>query len=165
MEDLSYLSEEEKKTLADLQPAAKALFLKMRKETAVQERAKLKVEESQARKRRREVLDGLEDKLDDEWIKKTKQGGDEEVGMLAEGVKALKQEMDWLTKKQVRKIQYITYMKEPTKITLYTKNRPCKWFFEGGILNKKIPSFFFAHFLLYEIFSSKNVHSAKYTMN
>ncbi len=100
-EDLSYLSEEEKQTLAGLQPAAKALFLKMRQETATRERAKVMVEESSARKRRREVLDDLEEKLDEDWIKKTKQGGDEEVGLLAEGVKALKQEMDWLTNKQV----------------------------------------------------------------
>ena len=41
--DLQYLTEAEKRTLIGLDPPAQALFLKMRQETAEQERAKMQV--------------------------------------------------------------------------------------------------------------------------
>ena len=105
--DVSYLTEEEKATLAGLDPAAKALVVKMTQETAKQERTKVRIEEglqtAAARKRRLEVLDNLGKTMDETWIKKAKQG-DAQIGLLAEGVKTLKQEVEWLTKKQVYKM-------------------------------------------------------------
>ncbi len=104
MDDISYLSEKERATLAGLDPAAKALVLKMTQETAKQERTKMKIQEglqaASDRKRRLEVLDRVDKTMDEEWIKKAKQS-DEDIGVLAEGVKMLKGEMEWLTKKQV----------------------------------------------------------------
>ncbi len=106
MDDVSYLSEKERATLAGLDPAAKALVLKMTQETAKQERTKMKIQEglqaASDRKRRLEVLDRVDKTMDEEWIKKAKQS-DEDIGVLAEGVKMLKGEMEWLTKKQVKK--------------------------------------------------------------